>query len=319
MIKGDAKSTPSLEQVPSTFDQSFRLLSWDRSPADPELHHGQLKLDRGGGMGDRWHYHPEIELTHFSAGEGIRLVGDSIRPVNAPETVLLGSLLPHQWQVRESRGIVLQFRVGPGSVFGGIPELQNLDHLWKRAGEGLLLNRKHSEKVAAGLSKAVSLSATSRLGVILGLLGDIGESLTSARSLSHRIHWKSGAGSYSEIISEAIDFISVHFREPITLPDVLVHTSMSRATFSRHFPQFTGQSFTEFLQQFRLEYCRRLLVEGKSSITEAAFGAGFQNLSHFNRLFRERWGQTPREFRKGLQTERGDTLRQKRQYSDSEH
>ena len=75
---------------------------------------------------------------------------------------------------------------------------------------------------------------------------------------------------------------------------------MSRATFSRHFPQFTGQSFTAFLQQFRLEYCRRLLVEGELSISEAAFEAGFQNLSHFNRLFRERWSQTPREFRKGL-------------------
>ena len=150
------------------------------------------------------------------------------------------------------------------------------------------------------MKAAVAQSGTRRLGIVLGLLGDIGEALSSAESsaassLSRPIRWKSGAGSYSEIISEAIEFISDRFQDPITLQDVLDHTAMSRATFSRHFPQFTGQSFTAFLQQYRLEYCRRLLLEGDLSITEAAFDAGFQNLSHFNRLFRERWGQTPRK------------------------
>lgn len=308
MIKSDTDSSPSLEQVPSPLDLSFRLLSWDGSLAEPEVHHGRLTHDRAGGMGDRWHYHPEIELTHFSRGEGIRLVGDSIRQVNAPETVLLGSLLPHRWQVGESKGIALQFRMGPGSAFAEIPELRELDRLWDRAAEGLLFDAALSEKVAEGLNDAVAQPSISRLGVILSLLGDIGAALSSAESsaasaLSRPIRWKSGAGSYSETISEAIEFISTHFQDPLTLQDVLDHTSMSRATFSRQFPQFTGQSFTAFLQQYRLEYCRRLLVEGNHSITEAAFEAGFQNLSHFNRLFRERWDQAPREFIKGLRRE----------------
>ncbi len=306
-MKGESHTSPSLEQVPSSLDLSFRLLSWDGSLASPQVHHGQLSHDQSGGMGDRWHYHPEIELTHFSKGEGIRLVGDSVRQVNAPETVLLGSLLPHQWQVGESQGLALQFRTGPGSAFSGIPELRKLDSLWSRAAEGLLFDGALSERVADGLTKAVEQPSISRLGTVLELLGDIGQALSSnkasASSLSRPIRWKSGAGSYSETISEAIEFISTHFKDLITLQDVLDHTSMSRATFSRHFPQFTGQSFTTFLQQLRLEYCRRFLVEGNHSITEAAFEAGFQNLSHFNRLFRERWGQTPREFRKGLRGE----------------
>ena len=256
-------------------------------------------------MGDRWHYHPEIELTHFSKGEGIRLIGDSIRQVKAPEAVLLGSLLPHRWQVGESKGLALQFRVGPGSPMSAIPELRNLDSLWSRAAEGLLFDDALSARVADGLATAAAKPPISRLGTVLELLGDIGEALSPAgpsavTALSRPIHWKSGAGSYSETISEAIDYISNRFRDPITLKDVLDHTSMSRASFSRHFSQFTGQSFTSFLQQFRLEYCRQLLVEDSHSITELALEAGFQNLSHFNRLFRERWSQSPREFRKGL-------------------
>jgi AraC-like DNA-binding protein len=248
-----------------------------------------------------------IELTHFSEGEGIRLIGDSIRQVSAPETVLMGSLLPHRWQVGESQGIALQFRTGPGSAFAEIPELRELGHLWDRAAEGLLFDAPLSERVADSLRNAVAQPPISRLGIVLEVLGDIGQALSSAESsaaspLSRPICWKSGAGSYSETISDAIEFISTHFQDTLTLQDVLDHTSMSRATFSRQFPQFTGQSFTAFLQQYRLEYCRRLLVEGNYSITEAAFEAGFQNLSHFNRLFRERWDQTPREFLKGLRT-----------------
>jgi AraC-like DNA-binding protein len=308
MTAGEANTAPLFEQVPGALELSFRLLSWDGSLANPKVHHGRLSHQQANGMGDRWHYHPEIELTHFSKGQGIRLIGDSIRQVNAPETVLLGSLLPHRWQVGESRGLALQFRMGPGSPLSAIPELRNLDSLWSRAAEGLLFDDALSERVADGLANAVAQPPISRLGTVLELLGDIGEALSAtdssaASTLSRPIRWKSGAGSYSETISEAIDFISNRFRDPITLNDVLEHTAMSRATFSRHFPQFTGQSFTEFLQQFRLEYCRRLLIEDAHSITELAFEAGFQNLSHFNRLFRERWGQTPREFRKRLRGE----------------
>ncbi|MBK1877437.1 AraC family transcriptional regulator [Pelagicoccus mobilis] len=304
-MKNKPKTSPSFEQVTSPLGLSFRLLSWDGSVAKPQIHHGQPALERTGGMGHRWHYHPEIELAHFSKGEGIRLVGDSIRQVNAPETVMLGSLLPHQWQVGESAGFALQFRVGPGSAFGEIPELRDLDRLWGLAAEGLLFDEELSERVGGALEKAVAQAPISRLGTIFELLGDIAQAFSSEKSagvssLSRPIRLKSGAAGYSEIISEAIEFISSRFRDPITLQDVLKHTSTSRATFSRHFPQFTGQSFTTFLQQYRLEYCRRLLIAGNHSITEAAFESGFQNLSHFNRLFRERWGQTPREFRLSL-------------------
>lgn len=307
MKQNDTGTAPSLEQVPGPYDLSFRLLTWESSLARPQIHHGQSTLNRIGGMGDRWHYHPEIELTHFSKGDGIRLIGDSIRQVNAPETVLLGSLLPHRWQVGESEGMALQFRTGPGSVFAGIPELRGLNQLWERSAKGLLFEASTSERIAEYLETAVGKSGAGRLGTVLELIGYIDETIHSAPSittaLSRPIRWKSGSGSYSVTISKAIDYIGDHFLEPITLQDVLEHVSMSRATFSRQFSQFTGQSFTVFLQQFRLENCRRLLVESDHSITEAAFASGFQNLSHFNRLFRERWGMTPREFRKSLQSE----------------
>jgi len=305
MTFNETDPSPSLEKLPGALDLSFRLLSWDGSLANPVIHHGQSTFEQRGGMGDRWHYHPELELTWFSEGEGIRMVGDSIRTFQAPEAVLLGAFLPHRWQVAKSKGIALQFRVGPGSVFGAIPELRELNALWDRAAGGIVLGPSLSGLVGAQLHAAISKSTTSRLGIILEIMGEIGSKYHSERSsfpdpVSSPIRWKSGAASYGEAISKAIDFITHHFQEPITQADVLAHIKMSRATFSRQFSQFTGQSFTEFLQQFRLEHCRRLLAVSGESITRVACESGFRNLSHFNRLFRERWGQTPSEFRREL-------------------
>jgi AraC-like DNA-binding protein len=59
-----------------------------------------------------------------------------------------------------------------------------------------------------------------------------------------------------------------------------------------------GGSFTTYLRDCRLEEAMRRLREGRAgSIAEIAYEAGFQDLSHFNRAFRGRYGCTPSEIR----------------------
>lgn len=149
--------------------------------------------------------------------------------------------------------------------------------------------------------------ALSRLAIFLRII----ELVMSAKPeqfcvLSNPIPIQQRSGASADTIADAIDYISCHFQDPMQLPDVLSHVSMSRASFSRHFTLSTGQSFTSFLQQVRLEHCRRLLATTTQMVTEVAFESGFQNLSHFNRLFRQRRDITPRGFRREL----SDTKRQ---------
>jgi len=63
----------------------------------------------------------------------------------------------------------------------------------------------------------------------------------------------------------------------------------------------TGRTFSQYLLEHRLERCHAVLqgIEGKRrSITEIAFGWGFNDVSHFSRSFRNRYGMPPREFRR---------------------
>jgi AraC-like DNA-binding protein len=62
----------------------------------------------------------------------------------------------------------------------------------------------------------------------------------------------------------------------------------------------SGTTFTEFLRQQRLAFAYRLLsdpAQAARNVADLAYAAGFSDLSHFNRVFRRRFGATPREIR----------------------
>jgi AraC-like DNA-binding protein len=73
--------------------------------------------------------------------------------------------------------------------------------------------------------------------------------------------------------------------------------NMSVVLFSRLIKQRTGKSFIEFVNEIRLGYATRLLIETTKSISEICYESGFNNISNFTRTFRKKQGSTPSEFR----------------------
>ena len=58
-------------------------------------------------------------------------------------------------------------------------------------------------------------------------------------------------------------------------------------------------TFTEFVNEFRITQARKLLTTDRS-VSQVCFESGFNNLSHFNKVFRLRTGQTPGSYRRAL-------------------
>src|SRR5690554_6448256 len=69
--------------------------------------------------------------------------------------------------------------------------------------------------------------------------------------------------------------------------------SMSRFTF---IISSTGQTLVRYVNEMRVGYACKLLQEGAPSITQVCFDCGFNNLSNFNRFFKNRMGVNPREY-----------------------
>jgi AraC-like DNA-binding protein len=103
-------------------------------------------------------------------------------------------------------------------------------------------------------------------------------------------------------MTRAVLFIDHHFREPLTLSDVASMAHLSPNYFSGQFRRFTGLSFQTYLQRRRLHFARSLLTATSLGITNVCHAAGFSDLSHFGRVYRRRYGESPSETRSGSLT-----------------
>lgn len=98
-----------------------------------------------------------------------------------------------------------------------------------------------------------------------------------------------------------IKYIENNYMEKITIEDISAELGLSKSHFMKFFRNTMGTTFTQYLNDYRLTMASRLLVSSDSSILDIAAEAGFENLSHFNRLFKKRFGVTPREYRRETQ------------------
>lgn len=95
-----------------------------------------------------------------------------------------------------------------------------------------------------------------------------------------------------------LKYIENNYMQKITIGDIAAAVGFSESHFMRYFKETMGTSFVEYLRDYRLTIASRLLTSSDSSILNIAAETGFENLSYFNRVFKEKYKMTPRQFRK---------------------
>ena len=101
----------------------------------------------------------------------------------------------------------------------------------------------------------------------------------------------------SEVITAAMTYINNHYNQDLSLEDVAGFAGFSRYYFSRSFKKQTGYSFKDYLCQKRLQVAMDLLIRSDKSMKDVAVESGFGSVATFNRVFREKKGCTPTQFR----------------------
>jgi len=104
----------------------------------------------------------------------------------------------------------------------------------------------------------------------------------------------------SPVISRARSFINDHQSEDLSLGQVAQAVNMSAFYFCKTFKKSTGMTFTDYLARVRVEKVKNLLLNPHKRVSEAAYEAGFQSLSQFNRVFRKIAGESPSRYRERL-------------------
>jgi len=96
-------------------------------------------------------------------------------------------------------------------------------------------------------------------------------------------------------IARAIEYLSNHLNEQVTIDDMAGHVGMSRAVFHRRFKEATTMSPIQFVKSMRLNNAATKIAEGKT-VSEAAWDVGYQSSSQFSREFKRMYGQSPRHW-----------------------
>lgn len=118
-------------------------------------------------------------------------------------------------------------------------------------------------------------------------------------SLSNELMVKE-ATAESPAAAKARIFIAEHQGEEISLSQVAQAVNMSAFYFCKMFKKATGMTFTDYLARVRVEKVKNLLLNPHTRVSEAAYAAGFQSLSQFNRVFRRIAGEAPSAYRDRL-------------------
>lgn len=89
-----------------------------------------------------------------------------------------------------------------------------------------------------------------------------------------------------------------HYVHAISLDEIAAEVGMNRSAFCSYFKRCKGMTFSQFLTQYRLNTACELLKYSPKQVSEICFAVGFNDVPHFNRVFKELKGVAPKEYRK---------------------
>ncbi len=108
-----------------------------------------------------------------------------------------------------------------------------------------------------------------------------------------RLRQIASAGSQSNQIARAIDWLKGNFTRPLRIDDLAAQVNMSTSTFHHHFRAVTAMSPLQYQKWLRLNEARRLMLAEHHDATTAAFQVGYESPSQFSREYSRMFGAPP--------------------------
>ena len=95
-----------------------------------------------------------------------------------------------------------------------------------------------------------------------------------------------------------MDFIISNYARQIRLDELADMANLNKPSFCRYFKSVTHKTYTQFLNEMRIAKACDLLLNTDMPVTTICYETGYNNISHFNRQFKNITGMTAREYRK---------------------
>jgi AraC-like DNA-binding protein len=104
----------------------------------------------------------------------------------------------------------------------------------------------------------------------------------------------------NERINKVFNYVKNNYKEKVCLNEASNLVFMTTPSFCRYFKKHTGKTFIKFVNEYRINNALKLLAQSEIDIKNICYKCGFNNFSHFNRLFKKTIKITPSEYRKKI-------------------
>lgn len=241
------------------------------------------------------HQHDSWEVMSVISGRGTRIIGDTVEPFDKGEVVLIPPCIPHDWKYDSTNtkieyafvSFTHEFLLNCLKLF---PELRNQMKGVNYPTHALCLSNSNSLQTLLRMDKG---SDWDQLLMLLQLIPEV-FSPSSAVCVGNPFRLNRD----SERMEQVYNFVMRNFHKEISLDDVATKVNLGRSSFCVFFKKCCGTSFFDFLTKYRLDVACNLLVHSELDISEICFSVGFNDVPHFNRVFKKYKGKAPRDYRK---------------------
>ncbi|SDK01375.1 AraC family transcriptional regulator [Sediminibacillus albus] len=258
------------------------------------------------------HKHDYIEINYVYNGKLEQKAGNEDITLKQGELLLLNQYIDHEIKACRREDIVINFIIQP-QFFDYIFSYLTADNLDNNIGDFLVSSLFNHTQNGQFLYFAVaevnsiqelvhkiiqeimtpSLLSESTVKLYMGLL------VIELMKHSDKIAKQNESLIEHQSIMEALRYIEDHFKDA-SLYDLAETLNQPHYRLSKNIKKITGRTFKDLLQDKRLREAKGLL--GSTSIPIAAIveQVGYDNISYFYRIFKNKYGVTPKKYRENL-------------------
>lgn len=276
--------------LPEVNDHSFFFISQHVAPS----------LEAG------MHRHEAWELYYVTHGNGVRMTGDTLMPFDEGDVVLIPPSMPHYWEYNPESAnaygeiTYLMVAFSPELIdkcMEVFPEIRNRLYGQILPTEALKYGPGSSVEIKRSLARMSILDDIGQLSEMIRLLPII-FTTTDHTLIGKPIKIERDIRRMQSVA----EYVMAHYGHNITLDDIAAHIGMNRSAFCTFFKRNKGMTFSQFVTRYRLETACGLLKTSHKQVSEICFAVGFNDLPHFNRVFKKEYGITPSQFRTSNQS-----------------
>jgi AraC-type DNA-binding domain-containing proteins len=256
-----------------------------------------------------WHYHPEIEIMYILEGTGTRFVGDHVENYEEGDLCVVGSSLPHEWRNDEvffRKGSKLKascyclffLRELFGKTLLEIEEMDRIRNFLEKTDRGIKFTGNSRERIGKLIREYVNETGVGRITKLITLL----ETMATAEEyeLLASIGYTRNAVNAEDFerFNKVYRYVMRNFSRPIRLEEVSSLIGLTPNAFCRYFRERTKKTFIQYLNDIRIGHAKKLLIEGKMTISSLSAESGFNNLSNFIEQFKRSTRMSPSEYQR---------------------